>query len=127
MNARHRKQFSHKIVTGSATLYRYLIDKYHQSRKIVRQDLISCIVREGRLLTFNALELVDGMPARDKALVNLYHIQKWSVVAGIIEHGHCGGKKKNYGFCPAAIAYIDEMCDKLIADISAYDQSRKSQ
>jgi len=114
------------MVTTALTLVRFLLDKSSQSRRLVQMSFIESILREGRQLLVSVLDLLDGMPVKDKALRSLYSIQRLSVVVGFLERDNRRGsgdrKKKNYGFCPASCAYIDELCDDLIGQISAYDQ-----
>lgn len=137
MNTRHQQQMSHGITSAVVTLVQYLVNKASQSRKIVQWTFIEPILREARSLFVYATDLLDGRDTRDKALRCLYNIQKQSVLVCFLERDNrkktlsqsmldgTKNRKKQYGFDYEACAYIDEMCDKIIAQVCAFGQNHK--
>lgn len=137
MNTRHQEQMSNKITSSVVTLVGYLVNKASQSRKIVQWTFIEPILREARSLFVYATDLLDGRDTRDKALRCVYNIQKQSVLVCFLERDTrkravsqatlegAKNRKKQYGFDNEACAYIDEMCDGIIAQICAYGQNHK--
>lgn len=129
MNTRHRKQLKLPLVSTTMTLVRFLLDKSSQSRKLTQWCFIDPILREARSLFVNVTDMLDGMDTGKKALRNLYNIQKQTILVCFLEsdgrHKDDGKekKKKHYGFDFSACAYIDELCDNLIAQVGAYGQS----
>ena len=137
MNNRHHKQMTCRLTTSTITLIRYLVDKSSQARKIVQWNFIEPILREARNLFVYATDLLDGRDTGDKALRCIYNIQKQSILVCALERDNRKHKtelneeydkrKKQYGFDEYACAYIDEMCDDIIEQISAYCQNHKPQ
>lgn len=137
MNNRHQKQMSCNLTTSSITLIRYLVDKSSQARKIVQWNFIEPILREARNLFVYATDMLDGRDTKDKALRCVYNIQKQSLLVCALERDMRKHKtkpneeyrklKKPYGFDEYACAYVDEMCDNIIAQICAYGQNHQPQ
>lgn len=132
MNTRHRNQMSLPLVSTTVTLVRFLLDKSMQARKITQWCFIDPILREARSLFVNVTDMLDGLDTGKKAQRNLYNIQKQTVLVSFLERDNRPGgakekKKKHFGFDFAACAYIDETCDGLLAQISAYGQRHQPQ
>ena len=130
MNARHQQQMHTRLVSSVVTLNRYLLDKSQQARKLVQWCYVDAILKEARLLFVNTTNLLDGLDTKNKALQNVYSIQKQSVLISFLEEDFRpkkveGKRKKHYGFDFSACAYIDEMCDDIISQICAYGQSHQ--
>lgn len=140
MNARHQKKMSHPLVTKTVALNRYLYDKTQQARRVTKQGCLYKLLAEGMELWHSVCDLVDGMDTGNKAMRQLYRIQQDAVFAGFMEKddrhalqpepgvdGKPKARKKHYGFDFHAVAYVDEMCDDLLAEICAYGQNHKPQ
>lgn len=131
MNSRHQNQMNQPLITSALCLNRYLLDKSAQARKLVQWCYIDPILREARMLFVNATDLLDGLDTKNKALRNVYNIQKQTVLVCFLEQDNRKKKeestkrKKHYGFDSYACAYIDEMCDDIISQVSAYGQSHQ--
>ena len=137
MNRRHQEQMSNRITSSVVNLTAYLVNKASQSRKIVQWTFIEPILREARSLFVYATDMLDGRDTRDKALRCVYNIQKQAVLVSFLERdtrkkalsqAELEGRKNNkkqYGFDFEACAYIDEMCDDIIAQLCAYGQNHK--
>ena len=130
MTDRHHEQLSTRVVSSIVTLTRYLVDKSMQSRKIVQWCFLDPILREARSLFVNATDMLDGMDSMNKALRNVYNIQKQSILVSFLERDNRkkivdGKRKKHYGFDYLACSYIDELCDDIISQICAYGRSHQ--
>lgn len=132
MNARHREKMSHPLLTKTVGLARYITDKSQQARRLVKQGYIYTLLKECMELWHNVADLLDGRDTANKAMRNLYRIQQDSLFIGFMERDvrkpvddDGKTKKKHYGFDFHAVAYIDECCDNLLAEISAFGQHHK--
>lgn len=133
MNPRHRNNNLSHIETQTLLLLDFVVNKATQSRRLVQQSALVELIKVVWSLWYAVCDILDGVDSRKTAIRLVHKVVRGAFAIGYVESRNPkkmdshGKPKKHYGFDTFAVAYIDELCDDLIAQISAFGQFRQPQ